>query len=385
MLQPSILLLMQEKIAAAPKPLLPLHIGDTYVPPPEGAQLKDIAVHECSALYRYAHPSGLVELRQAVASRLARKGFAAHPDNVLITAGATHALSLAARGTLDPGEEVLVLTPHWPLIVGILRSVGAQPVEVPVHDTLYTPYPDDESATQALLALLRPLISPRTTGIYFSTPNNPDGKIMRPAHLEAVARVAREHDLWVFSDEVYDELVFDGRELPPSIATLPGMLDRTLVVHSFSKSHGLAGFRLGYVVCPPHLTRALVRLTNYSVYNIPVALQRAALAALSVDPSWSEARVTQYQAARDLLVERLKARFPVPEGGAYVFCDVREWLGGDPIWALLDRALRRGVSMAPGEGFGGPYEGYVRICFTAVALPDLARAVDILNQVLEPR
>src|SRR5262249_1202749 len=163
------------------------------------------------------------------------------PNAIQITAGATHAFACALRLLCDPGDEVLLLAPYWPLIRGNVLAVGARPVEVPFTSELY------QGADPA--ELLAGRVTKRTAAIYVTTPTTPDGKVLDARALEAVAEVAVSADLWVLADEVYEDYAFDGRA-HRSIATLPGLDSRTLSVYSFSKSYGLAGLRVGYVTGP---------------------------------------------------------------------------------------------------------------------------------------
>src|SRR5262249_31210633 len=154
--------------------------------------------------------------------------------------GATHALFAASRAVLDPGDEVLLPSPYWPLIDGILRLSGAVPKEVPFYEQLYA----DPSADPR--ALLEPHIGPRTAALYVITPNNPNGKILSLEQRRRIAELARDHDLWVFCDDVYEDYVYDeAAKGIPSLGALDGMADRTLTAYSFSKSHGMAGLRVG--------------------------------------------------------------------------------------------------------------------------------------------
>jgi aspartate/methionine/tyrosine aminotransferase len=252
--------------------VFPFHLGDVHLPPAAPLSATD------ASFYPYGAPAGDPALLAALGDKLARRN-QLH-GAVQITCGATHAFACATRALLDPGDEVVLLAPHWPLIRGQILACLATPIECASTDP-------------------RAKISPRTAALYVTTPGNPDGRVLAREELETVAAVAREHDLWVLADEVYEDFTFDGRE-HVSIGSLPGMAERTVTVFSFSKAYGLAGLRVGYLVGPPSLVDPVRKLANHSVFNVPVALQRTALAALeSGAPYLAHAR-GEYQASRDL-------------------------------------------------------------------------------------
>jgi len=357
-LRESIFSRLQGKLAQHGHDGVPLHLGDTYLPPPPALRLDDYP-----ALHRYGAPVGEPGLLAALVPKLhARNALSwVGPNCLQITVGATAGLAAAARTVLEPGDEVIVPTPHWPLIRGVLTNQGAVPVEVPLSQPLYA----DPSLDAA--ALLEPAITPRTAAIYLTTPNNPDGKILNAKQLASLAALAQAHNLWVLADEVYEDLAYASPHV--SIASLPGMAERTLTVFSLSKSFALAGYRLGYVVGPPETMLALRKVANHSVYNVPDVLQRAALTLLSDAGSarWLDDARATYLAARDLASGSVKAPHFVPDGATYLFVDLRSYLAADQsIWAVVEKLLDAGVSISPGEQFGVGYERHARLCFTAV-------------------
>ncbi len=348
--------------------LAPLHIGDTYLAPPEAARFERVLGGADAELYAYGATIGTAELRGALARHVVARGraSAADPDrNVLVGVGATHALSCAVRAVVAPGEAVTLFAPYWPLAHGILSSAGARV--------------DELTFDAAALADFSAALPPDTRALYLITPNNPDGRVLRRAELTEIARVAVERDLWVIADEVYADYVYDGGE-HVSIATLPGMAERTITAFSFSKSHALAGARVGYVVAPEAVIAHARRLAVHTVFNVPVVAQRAALAALA-DESWVDRARTTYVEARARAVARLaatKLRFTVPEGGVYVFADFAPVLAGRSLPELLTRAIGEGALVAPGDAFGERYATWARICFTSAPIADVERGIDAL-------
>jgi aspartate/methionine/tyrosine aminotransferase len=361
--------------------LVPLHIGDVHLAPPEPARFDHGRAFE-PALYGYGAITGTPALREACAARVRATGRAfASVDaqrHVLLGSGATHAIFCAARALFDPGDEVLLASPYWPLAHGILHAAGAVPVEVPLTQRLYAE-PDLDAGDIFLAAM-----TPRTRGIYLITPNNPDGKVLARAHLEQIARVARERDLWVIADEVYADYTYAGEHV--SIAALDGMAERTVTAYSFSKSHALAGARVGFVVAPENVTLAAQRVSTHTIFNVPVVTQRAALAAMGAGEEWVDRARAQHRAARDAAAQALagaNVTFAMAEGGSYLFLDFRDLLAGRPLKTLLERAIDHGVLLAPGDACGAGFERHARMCFTSAPIPVLLEGIAALRRAME--
>jgi aspartate/methionine/tyrosine aminotransferase len=368
-----------EARARAGLDLVELHIGDTHLAPPEGARFAQADEGPFdAALYRYGSTSGVEALRDAFAARLTRLGHGpAGVDpakHVLVASGATHAAYCVLRSVLDAGDEVLVASPYWPLTVGVVRAAGGVSIEVPLSTRLY----EDPSLDAG--AILEAALTPRTRALYVTTPNNPDGKVLSRAQLEAIARVAVERDLWVLSDEVYADYVHDGAHA--SMARVEGMAERTLSIFSLSKSHALAGARVGFAVAPERVVTVARRISTHTVFNVPVAAQRVAMAALASPDAWLAGARATYRAARDAAVEALRGsgvRTFTPEGGSYLFVDFAPVLGGRSPRTLLEEAIDRGVLVAPGDGFGDGFASWARICFTSVPAERLGVGLERLR------
>ncbi len=357
--------------------LVPLHIGDTCIAPPPVGEIWS----KPASLGAYGPTAALASLRRALAERVVRVGNlpAVDPERqVLVGAGATHALACAARAVLSEGDDVLLLAPYWPLAHGIISGCGARVVEVPLTDRLYaTPSFD-------LRAWLERHHTPKTRAIYLITPNNPDGKVLGRPELETIAAFAEAHDLWVFADEAYADWVYDGTHV--SFASLPGAADRTITAYSASKSHALAGARVGCVVASERVIAAARRVSVHTVFNVPVAMQEAALAALDGDEAWCAAARAQYRAARDAAHEALTGSglaWHRPEGGAYLFVDCAPVLRGGPLSRLLEVAIDEGVLITPGDAFGAAYASWARLCFTSVPRARLLDGITRLRRAIE--
>lgn len=379
---PSIFARLMERLASHQGEVFPFHLGDTHLLPPEAARLE--ALEWCSAregtLYRYAAPAGDPDLIAALLRKLAaRNGLEVGPGALQITAGATHGFSCATRLCLDAHDEILLLAPHWPLLRGQVLAVNARPVEVPFSSLLYANPGADPAA------IIREYVTPRTAAIYFTTPNNPDGKVLDERVLRGIAAAAREADLWVLADEVYEDYAFDGRP-HVSIASLPGMAARTLTVFSFSKSYGQAGLRVGYVVGPEGPMAALRKLANHSIYNVPVAMQRAALVALTHGGPFLEAARDAYRAARETTMAAIAKAGLIadrPEGGAYVFVDFAPLVGDSgSALPILEKLAAGGVLLSPGDAFGKDYRRFARLCYTATTPPRLQAGLERLTAIL---
>jgi aspartate/methionine/tyrosine aminotransferase len=358
--------------------VIPLQIGDTYLAPPAPAHLGAFVEKDGpdASLYRYGPTGGLPALKEALSAWLARRA-AIEPGadvDVLLGAGGTHALYCTARVLLDPGDDVLVCAPYWPLAPGIFHQAGARSIEVPFTSRLYA---DPSLDAAALLGAAR---TAKTRAVYLITPNNPDGKVLSRAQLASVLAFAQEHDLWVFADEVYADVAFDAPHVP--FASLPGAAARTVTIHSFSKSRALAGARVGFAVAPREVVTLAQRMGVHTVFNVPLAMQRAALAALA-DEAWTARARDTYRAARDSAARALSGlRFHVAEGGTYLFLDFGEILAGRPVTDLLARAIDDGVMLAPGAAFGKAYADYARICFTSVPEPKVLEGIARLRVAL---
>jgi aspartate/methionine/tyrosine aminotransferase len=360
----SIFARLREHLARFPGDIIPFQIGDTHLPPP--ARLADaLADASDMEVYAYGAPSGYQPLLDAIATARSTT-----PDQIAIAMGATQALHAALGAICDPGDELILLTPHWPLIRGIALAHNVVPVEVLAGADL----PAGDIAERIAHA-----ITPRTAAIYFATPNNPDGLMLSAAQLSAIVGLAEQRGLWVLSDEVYEHYGYDAEHVPT--ASLPGAAGRTITVYSFAKSYAQAGLRVGFAVAPPSIVTAMRKLINHGVYNVPVVAQRSALAALrSGDTFLGEARGL-YRGARDRALARLVAPAATPPGGAYLWVDVHRW-SGDDCMPVLEQCAAAGVLMAPGSAFGAGCTRYARLCFTGVPADRLDEGIDRINAVL---
>ncbi len=356
----SIFARLREHLATFPGDFIPLQIGDTHLPPAQGLHEIDWAAMAPADLYTYGTPAGWDALIAAIVEKARVKNhLAVTAANVQVTVGTTHALSCTVQALCDPGDELILMTPHWPLIRGIAISHHVTPVEV------------------LALAQVEQAITSRTSAIYVASPNNPDGAMLTSAMVDEVVRIARAHDLWIISDEVYEDYVYDV----PHISVATRAPERTITTFSFAKSYAQAGLRVGYALAPEAVTAAIRKLVNHSVYNVPVAMQRAAFGALRGGADFLASARERYRAARDRARARLHAPSALPAGGAYLWVDLSRWSGADCM-PVLERFAAQGVLLAPGSAFGDEVKSHARLCFTGVDERRLDIGIDRINDVL---
>lgn len=374
-LKPAIFMRLLPIIRSLPKPPIPLHIGDTWVQPPVAAQLDNAVRHVPESVYAYAAPNGMPELRAAFCERWTRLGLQnLDIDRVHVTCGATGAVSAALHAWCEPGDEVVLLAPFWPLVRGMVTGLDCRAVEVPFYRRLR------EGAT--VRSLIEPHLTDRTTVIYVCSPNNPDGTVMTADQQQELADLCIERDLWLLSDEAYCDYPFAPAE-HHFIANLPGMAERTACSYTMSKSYALAGIRIGLLVGDPAWLDVARKVTTHSVYNIPVPSQVSARLAIETGDDWLARTHEGYQAGAELVAARLNADFLPAQGGGYVFADLSADLGDKPLLQYIAELLHEGVSLSPGQAFGDDFTGSVRVCYMSVDLPQLEAAIDILNRSLD--
>ncbi len=364
---------LADRAKARPGPVFALQVGDTWRDPPPCARAEAQRSADHPRLHAYSPVVGEPVLLDAIEARLrARHGAAVPRDGLQVMLGATCGLAVVVDTLVDPGDEVIVLAPFWPLIRGMVASRGATPVEVPFFDRLGAPGFDPEGA-------IARAIGPRTAAIYVNTPNNPTGRILPPDVVDAIARLARRHDLWVISDDVYEDLAYAPQ--PPPVWTHPDLRDRTVANHSFSKSHAMAGARVGYTHGPPEVMRAVRGVQTFKTYCAPRPFQYAAARALAEGDAWLDETRALYAAAGRRAAAALGV--PAPEAGSFLFFDAApSFRPGEDLPRFLERLLdEAGVLVTPGSAAGKAYGTFVRLCFTVVPPDELELALAALGKV----
>jgi len=308
--------------------------------------------------HRYTPNAGILPLRQAIAKNYEQtQGVSYNPDGeVIVTAGGMEALFLAMRVLLDPGDEILLPDPCWTNYSRQLLLCNAKPAFVPVsaeNDFQFTP--------EALEAA----ITPKTKAFLINSPANPTGGIATEEQIRKLAEIAVKHDLYVISDEVYSRLVFDGGKAP-SIASLPGMKERTIIIHSFSKTYAMTGWRVGYAIGPNEVIKNMVKFQENVAACVNSAAQFGAIAALESSQECVEMMRESYERRRALVVSEFSTvpglKCHAPKGAFYALIDVSAtgMNGKEFAMDLLDKAH---VIVVPGNAFGEAGKNYVRISF----------------------
>jgi aspartate/methionine/tyrosine aminotransferase len=324
----------------------------------------------------YAPFPGLPALRQAIAAdSLPRRGFAPDPANVFVTVGGKGVMFYAILALVDPGDEVIVPDPGFPIYESVTRFVGGVPVPIPIRQ---------ENQFRLDPAELAALVTPRTKLIVINSPANPTGGVLTAEDLRAIADVAIEHDLAVLSDEIYSRILYDGAT-HTSIAALSGMRERTIVLDGFSKTWAMTGWRLGYAIVPSSLAHGFGRLIINSVSGATTFAQIGALEAISGPQHEVDAMVEEFRSRRDLVVDGLRALPGVtclrPVGAFYVFPEISAMgVSGDE---LAERLLNEaGVSVLAGTAFGTLGANHIRLSY-ANSRENLSEALRRMRPVVE--
>ncbi len=308
----------------------------------------------------YTPHSGLRELREAIAVKQRRfTGMEVDPENgIIVSAGATGAMYCAFMALLNPGDEVIVFEPYYGYHVATLRAVEAIPSFVPLRSP-------DWSFTQEMLDAA---ITPRTRGILINTPANPSGKVFSREELLLIAAFADRHDLFVFTDEMYEHFVFDGLT-HCSIATLAGMEERTVTVSGLSKTFSVTGWRIGYAMCDPKWAAAIGNFNDLVYVCAPAPLQMGVAAGLlTLDDTYYHGLSEEYESKRDLFCGALVEaglRPCVPQGAYYVLADASELPGNTSKEKAMHILRTAGIASVPATAFyhGAGGEDLVRFCF----------------------
>ena len=331
-----------------------LHGGEPFFETPDAIkQAAKASLDENKT--RYPPSAGIGPLRETLAKKLTEKNrIPASSANVVVTNGGIHGLFCSFQAMLDPGDEVLVFSPYWTPIRDLILLSGAYPVTVPTQT----------AREQGFAKTLAAYVTAATKLVYFNTPQNPTGYVVSRGEMEEVAVFAQERNLAVVADEAYEDLVFEGGHL--SIASLPGMAERTLTVFTFSKSYSMTGWRVGYVSGPERWVAQMTKLSLYTTTGVNQAGQWAALRALQSNEQELAARREEYRRRRDLLVAGLRQagfKIAAPAGAFYAFPQIPEPHRDSQAFAdlLLQRAR---VSVVPGTAFGDQGEGHVRMTFS---------------------
>ena len=327
----------------------------------------------------YAHNLGLLALREAVAAYMSERHGAVDVGRVVVTSGGVNALMLAAQALVDPGCRVVAVTPMWPNLIAQARIMGGD-----VHTVSLRPL--DGAWVLDMPALLQ-AVTPGTRVLILNAPNNPTGWTLTRAEQQTILDHCRNTGTWIVADEVYENLYFEltPRGCAPSFLDLATADDRLAVVHSFSKSFLMTGWRLGWMVVPPAMTAQLSKLTEFNTSSVSVFTQHAGLAALQGEAQVTPRVVAHLRRCRDTLVQALHTvpgvEVASPKGGMYAFFR----LEGHPDSLATAKRLvaEAGLGLAPGNAFAPEADGWLRWCFASQDLSRLSHGVERLRVWLE--
>ena len=327
----------------------------------------------------YAHNLGLPELRQAVADYMSSLHGQNHPvgmDRIAITSGGVNALMLAFQTLVDAGDEVVAVTPVWP-------NLTAQPLVMGARLKCVSLKPVQGQWTLDMDAL-KAAVTPATRVLVLNAPNNPTGWTLTRAEQQAILDHCRETGTWILADEVYERLYYErdtANACAPSFLDIATPEDRLVVVHSFSKSFLMTGWRLGWLVMPPTMTHAVGKLIEFNTSCISVFTQRAGLAALQHSADITPRVVAHLQACRDTLVPLLQAvpgvQVAPAKGGMYAFFQLAGHV--DSVVTAKRLVTEAGLGLAPGEAFAPEAAGWLRWCFASKDLARLSQGVERLR------
>ena len=355
------------------KDVISLTIGEPDFTTPEPITQAAIASLEAGETH-YTANGGMIELRELIAANLRdRYGVSYDPrTELVITVGASEGVDASLRATLNPGDEVIYHEPCFVAYAPCIELAGGTAVAVATSD---------DTDFRVTAGGIEGAITPRTKGIFLGYPNNPTGAVLERADLEAIARVADEHDLLVYSDEIYDRLVY-GDHVHTAFSALPGMRERTVLLGGFSKSYAMTGWRIGYVAAPAELMAGIAKVHQYGIMCAPTPAQFAAIEALRSGDPHVAAMHAEYDRRRRYTTDRFNeiglACFE-PKGAFYCFPQVTRATGLDETAFAEQLLAEERVGVVPGTAFGPSGSGHVRVCY-ATAYEEIVEAMDRIER-----
>ncbi|MFZ5921508.1 MAG: pyridoxal phosphate-dependent aminotransferase [Chloroflexota bacterium] len=362
------------QLEAAGKDIIHFEIGQPDYPTFENVSRAGIEAIR-SGKTRYTPPAGVPSLREALAEDAGRRrGIEVHPDEVVVSPGGKPNLFFPTLALVEPGDEVIYPNPGFPTYEAMIRVAGGAPVPVPLLESNQFSFDLD---------VFDSLVNERTRMIILNSPSNPTGGVIPAADLVHIASKAQKFDSWVMTDELYTRIVYDGLEAP-SIATLPGMRERTIIVDGFSKTYSMTGWRLGYGIMPKSLAERVELLLTHSVGSTAHFTQFAGLEAVTGPQEKVDEMVAEYQRRRDVIVAGLN-RLPgftcqKPQGAFYAFPNITGT--GKSSSELANFILEQaGVALLPGDAFGGYGEGYLRLSY-ATSVENIEKGLERIRKAL---
>lgn len=340
------------------KDVVPFWVGEPDEPTPEFIRKAGIASIEAGELF-YSSNYGIAELREALAAYLTRLHRTTAPGEVVVTSAGVNALMLVSQLLVDPGDRVVEVVPLWPNLQEIPKILNARVATVALE---FSP-----EGWRLDLRKLLDALKPGTKALYLNSPNNPTGWTISREDQRAVLEHCRRHGIWIFADDAYERLYFEGNHVAPSFLDLAEPGERVISTNTFSKSWLMTGWRLGWAVLPAALVADMGKLVEYNTSCAPVFVQRAGLAAVTQGEMVIARTLERFRKARDFLVQELRAipgvEVASPSGTMYAFFRVRGMT--DSLGFCKRLVAEHGLGLAPGAAFGPEGEGYVRWCFAA--------------------
>ena len=360
-------------LASMEEGVISLGVGEPDFPTPY--KIKDMGLRAIELNYtHYTDNAGLLELREKIVEKLKRENrIETTVNNVLITSGSSEGLDLIMRALLDPGDEVLIPEPCYVAYSPLVSLAMGVPVTVPTNE---------KNDFRVSVDNLEKKVSEKTKAIIICTPNNPTGTVLTKEDLKAISDFAIQNDLIVISDEIYEKIIYEEEHY--SIASFPGMAERTITLNGFSKVYAATGWRVGYVVAPDDIMEGLHKIHQYSILCAPTPSQYAMLKAFEEEDSVKR-MVREYDRRRKLLVKGLNELSGIschmPKGAFYTFPNITgtKMKSGQLAEFLIKEAK---VAVVPGDVFGPSGEGYVR-CSYSVSHDEISEALERMNKVLK--
>jgi aminotransferase len=355
------------------KDVISLTIGEPDFTTPEPITRAAIESLEAGETH-YTANGGMMELRELIAANLRdRYGVEYDPrTELIITVGASEGVDASLRATINDGDEVIYHEPCFVAYAPCIQLAGG--VAVPVSTT-------DATDFRVTAEMIEDVVTPRTKAIFLGYPNNPTGAVLDRADLEAIARVADRHDLLVYTDEIYDRLVYGDHE-HTAFSSLPGMRERTILLGGFSKSYAMTGWRIGYVAAPEGLMTGIAKVHQYGIMCAPTSAQFAAIEAMKNGEPHLQAMRAEYDRRRRYITDRFNAigmSCFEPKGAFYCFPHVTECTGLDETTFAEKLLEEERVGVVPGTAFGPSGAGHVRVCY-ATAYEEIVEAMDRIER-----
>jgi aspartate/methionine/tyrosine aminotransferase len=367
-----------QKLERSGRKILHFELGEPNFDTPEN--ITDAA---CLALKNgqthYANSMGLYSFREAIQEATEKsRGFKPEIDQILVTPGANAIIYLTISCLVNPGEEVIVPDPGFPTYYSAINYCGAKSVNVPLYESnQFRLNPDD----------LRKRITSKTRLIILNSPSNPTGAVMTPEEIDEISRIAKEHDIYILSDEIYARMIFDGSKYFHTPAKLDQCKERTIIINGFSKAFAMTGWRLGVAIGPKEVIEKMGLVLQTIISCVPPFIQLAGIEAIKGDQSQVVKMMSEYQKRRDILVGGLNNIPGIgcikPEGAIYAFPNITNTGMSSEVFA--DFALEKaGVALLPGNNFGEHGQGFVRICYVNT-LENIELAIKKIKIAIEER